>query len=110
MAISDLEKVGVKFSQLQRWINEGAKGRVIFFDSCSTIDISGKRIQVFLDRTKASAVCGFTEEVDWLESAAFELLVLEALTYFESPKKAELPLKEKYEGFVDRLGLTFHHA
>ncbi len=103
-------EVGVRLFQLERWINEGAKGRVIFFGSCSTIDISDKRIQSFLDRTKASAVVGFTEEVDWLESAAFELLVLEALTYFESPKKAEAHLKEKYEGFVDRLGLTFHHA
>ncbi len=104
--------VGVSFSKLQGWINEGAKGRVIFFDSCSTIDLSdkGKRIQVFLDRTKASAVVGFTEWVDWLESAAFELLVLDALAYFESPKKAELYLKEKYEEFVERLGLTFHHA
>jgi hypothetical protein len=103
-------EVGVSFSKLQGWINEGAKGRVIFFDSCSTIKISGKRIQAFLDRTKARAVVGFTEEVDWLESAAFELLVLEALTYFESPRDAEAHLKKKYGNFVDRLGLTFHHA
>ena len=102
--------VGVSFSKLQGWINEGAKGRVIFFDSCSTIDISAKKIQAFLDSTKARAVVGFTKEVDWLESAAFELLVLHALTYFESPKKAELHLKEEYEEFVERLGLTFHHA
>ena len=103
-------EVGVSFSKLQGWINEGAKGRVIFFDSCSTIKISGKRIQAFLDRTKARAVVGFTEEVDWLESAAFELLVLEALTYFESPRDAEAHLKKKYGALVDRLGLTFHHA
>jgi hypothetical protein len=103
-------EVGVSFSKLQGWINEGAKGRVIFFDSCSTIKISGKRIQAFLDRTKARAVVGFTEEVDWLESAAFELLVLEALTYFESPRDAEAHLKKKYGNFVEDLGLTFHHA
>ena len=103
-------KVGVSFKKLQGWINEGAKGRVIFFDSCSTIDISAKKIQAFLDSTKARAVVGFTKEVDWLESAAFELLVLHALTDFESPKDAEAHLKEKYEEFVERLGLTFHHA
>ena len=103
-------EVGVRLKQLEGYINEGAKGRVIFFDSCSTIDISAKKIQAFLDSTKARAVVGFTKEVDWLESAAFELLVLDALAYFESPKKAELYLKEKYEEFVERLGLTFHHA
>jgi hypothetical protein len=102
--------VAVRLFQLERWINEGAKGRVIFFGSCSTIDISDKRIQSFLDRTKASAVVGFTELVDWLESAAFELLILEALTYFPSPKDAEAHLKKKYGNFVDYLGLTFHHA
>ena len=102
--------VVIRLFQLERWINEGAKGRVIFFGSCSTIDISDKRIQVFLDRTQASAVVGFTELVDWLESTALELLVLEALTYFESPKDAEAHLKKKYGALVDRLGLTFHHA
>jgi hypothetical protein len=45
-----------------------------------------------------------------LESAAFELLVLEALTYFESPRDAEAHLKKKYGNFVEDLGLTFHHA
>lgn len=105
-------EVGVRLYQLERWINGGAKGRVIFFDSCSTIDLSdkGKRIQVFLDRTKASAVVGFTEWVDWLESAAFELLVLHALTDFESPRDAEAHLKKKYGKIVEDLGLTFHHA
>ena len=103
-------KVGVSFSKLQGWINGGAKGRVIFFDSCSTIDISDKKIQTFLDSTKARAVVGFTKEVDWLESAAFELLVLDALAYFNSPKDAEAHLKKKYGNFVEDLGLTFHHA
>jgi hypothetical protein len=103
-------EVGVRLKQLEGYINEGAKGRVIFFGSCSTVDLSAKKIQAFLDNTKASAVCGFTEEVDWLESTAFELLVLEALTRFNSAKEAELHLKEQYGEFVDRLGLTFHHA
>jgi hypothetical protein len=98
----------VRLKTLEHWIDGRAKGRVIFFGSCSTIDISDKRIQAFLDNTKASAVVGFTEDVDWLESAAFELLILEALTYFESPRKAKIHLEEKYEEFVDRLGLTFH--
>ena len=65
---------------------------------------------MFLDRTKASAVVGFTELVDWLEAAACELLVLEALTYFPSPKDAEAHLKKKYGKFVEDLGLIFHHA
>ncbi len=98
----------VRLKTLEHWIDGRAKGRVIFFGSCSTTDIPDKRIQAFLDNTKASAVVGFTEDVDWLESTAFELLILEALTYFESPRKAKIHLEEKYEEFVDRLGLTFH--
>ena len=59
---------------------EGAcKGRVIHFGSCSTLDVNGHDLNSFLRRTGACAVFGFRTDVDWLLSAAFDLLVLGCL-------------------------------
>ena len=53
------------------------KGRVIHFGSCGTAAVHGRELKKFVARTEALAVCGYKEEeVDWLESAAFEMLVL----------------------------------
>ena len=49
--------------------------RFIMFSSCSTLRI-GKRVLLrFLRKTGALAVCGYSVEVDWLRSTAFELLL-----------------------------------
>ena len=54
---------------------EGAcKKRIIHFGSCGTLDIHGNRVRSFLQRTGALAVCGYKSEVDWMLSAAFEII------------------------------------
>ena len=50
--------------------------RVIFFASCGTLDVHGARLNSFLWKTGASAICGYRREVDWLQSTTLELLVL----------------------------------
>ena len=50
--------------------------RVIFFAACKTLSIPKRKIMDFLKTTKALAVCGYNDEVDWMLSTAFELLVL----------------------------------
>ena len=65
------------------WLEERlqgkCRGRMIFFASCSTIDIHGRRLNRFLRRTGALAVCGYRDDVDWLQSAVFDTLVLGAM-------------------------------
>ena len=53
-------------------------GRIIFLASCDTLDVNGHRLNRFLRRTGALAVCGYKGYVDWFQSAAFDLLVLGA--------------------------------
>ena len=96
----------VRLYQLERWMDGGAKGRVVFFDACSTLDINNRRIKEFVDRTKVSAVVGYAKDVDSLESMALDLLILWALTGHE-PCEAEELLWADYGGLAERLGLTF---
>ncbi len=52
------------------------RGRVIHFGSCGTLAAHGQRINSFLRKTGAAAVCGFKTDVDWLDSTTFDLLLL----------------------------------
>jgi hypothetical protein len=53
--------------------------RIIYLGSCSTMKTDGRRLQSFLRRTGALAICGYKDDVDMLRSAAFELLLFDIL-------------------------------
>ncbi len=60
-------------------LENSAKGKVVFFASCETLNTAGRTIQSFLKKTNAIAAIGYKQEVDWMIATAFELLVLDAL-------------------------------
>ena len=46
----------------------------------------------------------------WLESAAFDLLLLEALTRYRRADGVENWLRKQYPSMVDRLGFVMHYG
>lgn len=59
------------------------RNRIIMFSSCETLQ-GDKRILIgFLRRTGALGVCGYQKQVDWMRSAAFELLLFSAMQDYE---------------------------
>jgi hypothetical protein len=51
-------------------------------------------------------VTGFTEDIDWFEGLAFELLLFEALTRYIHPGHAENYLRRTHGAFADHLGFV----
>ena len=84
-------------------INKRGGGRILHFGSCSTLDIAPRHIRGFLTETRVKAVCGYREDVDWLESAAFEVLLVEALTYYRRVDAAYNHLRKNYLNLCRRL-------
>jgi len=50
--------------------------RIIMVSSCSTMAIDKRHLKRFLKFTNALMICGYRDDVDWLRSAAFEILIL----------------------------------
>ena len=71
----------VPLSDLAERLDDKCKGRVIHFGSCATFDVHGNTLSAFLRRTSALAVCGYREDVDWMEAAAFDLMLLGGLQW-----------------------------
>lgn len=55
--------------------------RVVHFGSCETVSGDQRHLNRFLTRTRALAVTGYRAEADWMKSAAFEVLLLDALQH-----------------------------
>ena len=98
----------VELETLEEWIDSRCQGRVIHFGSCGVMDSHGKRLRRFVRNTRALAILGYREEVDWLESAAFEILLVGCLqnaAFMKSSiEKFDRELKHMAPGLYDRLG------
>ncbi len=90
--------------------------RIIHFASCSTLATSSEEINNFLHVTGASAVSGYSKDVDWKESIPFEFMHLASFNYdvdnHLSPKMVNQIWSRKnpkaYDEFVDTLGFEMH--
>ena len=98
----------VTLKTLEEWINGRCFGGIIHFGSCGVMGAHGNRLKSFLKNTGAIAVCGYREDVDWLEAAAFEVLMLGTL--FQRPaftkttiKKFDRDLRKLAPGLYERL-------
>ena len=98
----------VSLETLEEWIDSRCHGRVIHFGSCGVMDAHGTRLNRFIRNTRALAIMGYREKVDWLESAAFEVLLvgrLQRAAFMKSSiEKFDRDLKQMAPGLYDRLG------
>ncbi|MDP2385858.1 MAG: hypothetical protein Q8M29_05785 [Bacteroidota bacterium] len=65
--------------ELAEILADQCMGKVIYFGSCSTLNIDKRKIKSFLQKTKAIAAIGYKIEIDWIQSTACDLFVFEAL-------------------------------
>ena len=87
---------------------------MIHFGSCGTVNVHGRRLRAFLARTEALAVCGYGTDVHWMESAAFDLLLLGGLQdrafRADSMRAFDRDLKKTAPGLYKSLGFRFWSA
>ena len=97
--------------KLERLSELNLTGRAIFFSSCSTGDSRGlTEFAEMRAKTRARAVMGFREDVDWIEAAAFDLLLMSWLAEYGQNRTWPIPaLKAVYRDYgelVRRLGFV----
>jgi hypothetical protein len=52
---------------------------IVYFASCATLGVDERKINSFLRKTQFLAALGYQYDLDWIKSAALDLLILEAL-------------------------------
>lgn len=69
----------VSLDDLEGILDGKCHRRIIHLGGCDSIDLHGNRLNRFLDRTGALAVCGYCGDIDWLCSAVFEIIAFGAM-------------------------------
>jgi hypothetical protein len=73
------DDVSVSLEQLSELLAGDCHGRLIHLGGCSTLATGRKSIEAFLKSTNARAVCGYTEDVDTIDAAALEMVLISEL-------------------------------
>ena len=98
----------VPLERIEEWIDGRCGGRLVYFGACGVMATHGNRLNRFVRNTGAVAIAGYREEVDWLESAAFDTLALGRLQDAAFTKgsigKFDRELAATAGGLYERLG------
>ena len=105
----------ISLDELADLLGDRAAGRIIHFGSCSVLNLPENDLKTFCSSTGVAAITGYSESVDWLPSAACDMLLLPAIlglaeTDTAGDGRSLRPLMVRFAadhpGFVETLGLT----
>ncbi|WP_428115222.1 DUF6642 family protein [Candidatus Poriferisodalis sp.] len=98
----------VSLEDLEAMTDGRADGRIIHFGSCSVMRAAETRLKAFQENTRARAVIGYRRDVDSdLNWAAFEILLLEALSRYRQIGAPARHLRDNHAYLCDKLGFEY---
>lgn len=97
-------------AELAEILGTRAEGRIIYFGSCETLAAHDDELQGFCRSTGVRAIVGYTRYVDWLETAAFDFILLPQLLDSTYVKPIYNRLLRDHARFVTGLGFRMATA
>ncbi len=99
----------VTLKELGMSLQNGCDGKTLYFGSCSVLKVPPGQVYRFIQQTGADCLVGFDRDIDWLASAALDLILLQALALQEDHYDAERWLRREYGALADSLGLQMFY-
>ena len=82
----------------------------MYFGSCQTLDVEQGEIDEFRRVTGARVLVGYTKFIYWMESAAFDLLLLQGLTQYKRADALKRHVESTHGTFAKRLGFRIAYG
>ena len=99
------DKDTVEIEKLGQFLGDGFTNWVVHFGSCATLNIAHARISRFIANTRVSMVIGYRKDVDWIDSAAIDLLLFDRLQEYRSMHRFWEHFKGRYRDLISLTGL-----
>ncbi|OLC13982.1 MAG: hypothetical protein AUH29_11445 [Candidatus Rokubacteria bacterium 13_1_40CM_69_27] len=100
-----LDQTAVEIEKLAQYMGEGFANWVVHFGSCATINVPQARISKFIAGTAVSMVVGYKTDVDWIDSAAVDLILFDRLQEYREMHRFWQHFKRRYRDLVAVTGL-----
>ncbi|GIL33991.1 hypothetical protein [Phycicoccus sp. DTK01] len=82
----------------------GLTGKILHFGSCAVLDLDERECDDMRKALGVRALMGFTEDVDWFDSLAFELMLFRSLARYHRLDVVERDVQERAGSLGNRLG------
>ncbi|WP_433533787.1 DUF6642 family protein [Micromonospora sp. CA-249363] len=66
-------------AELMSWLQGRCSGKRLYFDCGTILRVPESTLDDIVEQTGAAMVCGFTRTIDWIESSAFDTVLIERL-------------------------------
>jgi len=100
----------VTLDELADMLQGSCKDKIIHFGSCKTLDATNDTIIKFLKKTEALCICGFKNEIDFVESTAFDMLLIELFQRYKDVSKVLKYIEHYYAALVKKLNFKLIYA
>jgi len=88
----------------------GFAGWAVHFGSCATIDVPPSRLRRFISTTRVAMVLGYRTNVNWIASAALDLLLFDWFQYYGDNRRLWKDFRKNNAGLIGQTGLAAFHA
>lgn len=99
----------VTLEQLADMLQGSCKDKIIHFATCRVIATDKKRIEKFLEDTGALCVCGYENEVDFLESSIFDMIIIDMFQQYLNMGMVETSIYKNYGKLARKLKFKLYH-
>jgi hypothetical protein len=104
----ELSERSVDLEELAVTLGPACRKRIVHFASCSVLNVPDEDLLRFKKQTGAAVVSGYGEDVEWLESCAFELLLISSLAMYARPGHAVRYVRQNYGELAGMLKWRAH--
>ncbi|HXG02528.1 MAG TPA: DUF6642 family protein [Candidatus Binatia bacterium] len=95
----------VEIEKLGQFMGDGFANWVVHFGSCATLNVEAARISRFMAATGVSMVLGYRKDVDWIDSAAIDLILFDRLQAYRDMRRFWEQFRARYRDLVSLTGL-----
>lgn len=94
----------IDLEELVEILEENLSNMILHFGSCSTLKADDLSLKNFVKKTGTYLVSGYQTEIDWIESAAMDILYFTYLQKYKSPRHLEKHLIKNYPDLIEKTG------
>lgn len=99
----------VTLEELAKMLKGSCKNKIIHFATCRVIATDRKRIKKFLHDTGALCVCGYENEVDFLEGSIFDMILVDMFQQYRNMGKVSATIHKNYGSLARKLKFKLFH-
>jgi hypothetical protein len=99
----------ISLDELAEMLGDSCKNKILHFGACHVLNTDTRLLKRFLKQTNALCICGFKYEIKFIESSAFDILLLDMFQEFLDVTRVEANIKMYYKSFANKLGFKLIH-